>query len=547
MPRGSIHVGCARLTSHRASVACLGLAIMLVTCVGVTLPVPTPASELSSSEARGKRIYAEGESDSGRIITARLPRNHTPVPAAIVPCAGCHGSDGRGRAQKFAIATPPDITWGNLTQRDGHHHVQRVHPTFDEAAVALAVRRGVDPAGNTLHATMPRYEMSEEDMADLIAYLKCIESELDPGLSASQIRLGTLLPTAGPLAGVGRAMSDVLAAYFEDVNAAGGINGRKLVLVLGAYGATDDPPIWRARELLMSEPIFALVSGYAVGFEAELAALVQERHVPLVGPLTQLPPTTKEFNRFGFYLLSGLAEQAEVLVESARAQHDHAQPRLAVVYPFVQSFDEIVDRIRRRARQHGLEVVTSSHTLNHFEPEDVAARLRDAQVDAVLFLGVAAELSSLARAAEQIRWRPHLFIPGLFIDDGGLEGIPKSFEHRVFASYPSMPTDQSPAAIAEFARLHSNHHLDYLHTAAQISAYSAAKAVIEALERSGRALSRERLLLELERFEAFRPGLTPPISFSATRRIGSLGAHVVRLDLAEGKPEDAGEWIAIAP
>ena len=41
----------------------------------------------------------------------------------------------------------------------------------------------MDPAGNELAVAMPRYQMSPEDIADLIAYLKRIEADRDPGLT----------------------------------------------------------------------------------------------------------------------------------------------------------------------------------------------------------------------------------------------------------------------------------------------------------------------------------------------------------------------------
>jgi len=59
------------------------------------------------------------------------------------------------------------------------------------------------------------------------------------------------------------------------------------------------------------------------------------------------------------------------------------------------------------------------------------------------------------------------------------------------------------------------------HFASQISALAAGKILVEALQRAGHALNRERLIAELEGMYDFETGLTPPISFKRLVRISS--------------------------
>jgi mono/diheme cytochrome c family protein len=293
------------------------VAAFIVPLAGTAL-LPTSAAiagELSLSEARGKHIYIEGESLGRRVITARLQRTEAAAPAGIVPCISCHGADGRGSDDEDAVA-PLEIDWGALSAPAGHQHEQRTHGPFDETTAARAIIAGVDPDGNSLDAAMPRYNMSDEDMADLIAYLRVIGTQLDPGLSDSRIRLGTVLPMEGQLAGVGRAIRDTIEAYFDTVNASGGIHGRRLELVVTPWGKNDDPAIWQARDLLAAEPLFAIVSSHLPGYDAELAALAGEQQIPLIGPYTFFPPDTGGHDAYAFYLLSGLAQQAEALVDA---------------------------------------------------------------------------------------------------------------------------------------------------------------------------------------------------------------------------------------
>ena len=285
------------------------------------------ADELLAAEARGKHIYTHGESLSSRIITASVALSEAPASASILPCVQCHGVDGRG-------INSPDINWDVLVAPDGHEHPPRIHGAFDAPSLAKAIAGGVDPAGNDLEATMPRYTMSDADMADLIAYLKRVDTELDPGLSTTTIRIGTVLPAEGPLGIAGAAMRIVIEAYFDFVNVTGGVHGRKLELVVGEWGADDTPAFWPAQDLVSNEPLFALIACYLPGYDAEFSALVDEQQMPLIGPHTLMG--IRGSGRYEFFLQAGLAEQGEALVEAVLRRAVVApadQPRFGIVYP----------------------------------------------------------------------------------------------------------------------------------------------------------------------------------------------------------------------
>ena len=67
--------------------------LLVVGWAGVT----ADGSELTPKEARGKQIYTSGISSSGEAITAHMGLGGFPLPASAMPCASCHGPDGRGR------------------------------------------------------------------------------------------------------------------------------------------------------------------------------------------------------------------------------------------------------------------------------------------------------------------------------------------------------------------------------------------------------------------------------------------------------------------
>src|SRR6266403_1968586 len=93
------------------------------------------------------------------------------VPASVMPCAGCHGRDGRGKPE--GGVTPPNITWDNLTKPYGMTREDgRKRITYTGALLKQAILMGVDPGGVKLQAAMPRYSFTQSDFADLLAYLR---------------------------------------------------------------------------------------------------------------------------------------------------------------------------------------------------------------------------------------------------------------------------------------------------------------------------------------------------------------------------------------
>lgn len=114
--------------------------------------------------SNGERIFFTGINSEGEM----LKNSHG---MQGVGCAMCHGVDAKGIV--MMRMEMPDLRWSTLTDPKGHVHPGgRKHPAFTEGSFKACVVAGVDPAGNQLNTMMPRWQMSNEDLDDLIEYLK---------------------------------------------------------------------------------------------------------------------------------------------------------------------------------------------------------------------------------------------------------------------------------------------------------------------------------------------------------------------------------------
>jgi cytochrome c oxidase subunit 2 len=118
--------------------------------------------------SNGERIYFTATSERGTAITyASGPASNGWMMGGggRLACASCHGPDGRGGVHSMGMMQEmeaKDIRWSVL------------QPEFDAEKFRLAVVEGKDPDGTQLKTDMPRWSISNDDLADLIDYLKTL-------------------------------------------------------------------------------------------------------------------------------------------------------------------------------------------------------------------------------------------------------------------------------------------------------------------------------------------------------------------------------------
>ena len=125
----------------------------------------------------GERIYYRGVDASGR------PLPFTDGPAWMVmhggACIDCHGRDGRGGLAVIpGGGVSPDVRYSVLTGKEQpapRGASEREHRPYTDETIKRAIVKGLDADGQELDRVMPRYQMSDQDLDDLIAHLKQLD------------------------------------------------------------------------------------------------------------------------------------------------------------------------------------------------------------------------------------------------------------------------------------------------------------------------------------------------------------------------------------
>jgi branched-chain amino acid transport system substrate-binding protein len=117
-------------------------------------------------------------------------------------------------------------------------------------------------------------------LAAMVLAVPChAQKKYGPGASDKEIKLGQTMPYSGPLSVFGT-IGRAEAAYFEKLNAAGGINGRRINLISLDDGYAPPRTVEQTRKLVEQEEVLALFSSVGTPTNAAIQRYVNAKKVP---------------------------------------------------------------------------------------------------------------------------------------------------------------------------------------------------------------------------------------------------------------------------
>ncbi|PKN87111.1 MAG: cytochrome C oxidase subunit II [Chloroflexi bacterium HGW-Chloroflexi-8] len=145
------------------------LAALITSCASLSKNDSTNGTTWGTGAfgSNGERIYFTSTSERGSKITydEGPTSNAWMMSSGQLACASCHGPDGSGGEHgmgQMQVMTAPDIRWSAIGEE------------FDAKLFNLAVTKGEDPDGSQLSTDMPRWQISDEDLTDLLDYIKTL-------------------------------------------------------------------------------------------------------------------------------------------------------------------------------------------------------------------------------------------------------------------------------------------------------------------------------------------------------------------------------------
>ncbi len=111
------------------------------------------------------------------------------------------------------------------------------------------------------------------------------QKHYDPGASDTEIKIGNIMPYSGPASSYG-VIGKTEAAYFNMINAEGGINGRKIDFISYDDGYQPPKAVEQARRLVESDQVLLIFQSLGTPSNSVIHSYMNEKHVPQLFPAT---------------------------------------------------------------------------------------------------------------------------------------------------------------------------------------------------------------------------------------------------------------------
>ena len=325
--------------------------------------------------------------------------------------------------------------------------------------------------------------------------LFCWQAHAENGVSEQSIRLGQSAALTGQAKELGLELRSGAKLYFDQVNASGGLYGRKLELESLDDAYEPEKAAANTRSLIQDSKVFALF-GY-VGTPTSQAALplVNEAHIPFFGAFTGAQLLREPFNRYVFNIRASYFDETEKITEHLTTL---GLKKIAVVYQNDAYGQAGLAGMDRALDKRGLKpVATATVERNSTNVEAAAKAIDAAKPDVVMIVSTYKSVAALVLALKKLGNSAAIhnlsFVGSVPLSrELGANGAGVHIAQVV--PFPWSGTLPITRDYQELVRKAGRN--DYSFT--EFEGYIAARVLVEGLRRAGKDLTREKLIAGLE-------------------------------------------------
>ncbi|MBC7214601.1 MAG: ABC transporter substrate-binding protein [Burkholderiaceae bacterium] len=384
-----------------------------------------------------------------------------------------------------------------------------------------------------------------------LAILFCVNVfAADPGVTDEKIILGVVIPLTGPPSIIGKAVVSTLKVWEADVNANGGISGRKIELRIEDDGYVPQRSVQSLKKLLDVDKIFALVGASGSSQLVAMLPIIEENNIPTVNHIAinsaHFTPLRKMVFNIGATYCQDVYAGLKYLITSQKLQGS----KFALIF---------------QEDDYGTDV-----KCGYFQA------LKELGLQSTMEVGYkrgakdfSAEVLSVQRAGANF-----ILTGGIISETAGmLKEVAKNQMNAVrFAVYPAhlpaMLALAGPAAeglyLADFVPPVTDTHtpgigkliaLTYKYQSAEevkamnrysLTAYVGARFLENALRACGKNLSRNCVIEKMEQTKNFSSdGIMAPLSYAPNVRQSGTRPMLLKANPAAGKFERVSDFLAV--
>jgi len=318
------------------------------------------------------------------------------------------------------------------------------------------------------------------------------------GVSNDKVIVGQSVALTGPAAQLGIQMRNGIKAYFDEVNAKGGVNGRKLELVTLDDGYEPARTVPNTKELIEKHRVFALIGYVGTPTSVPAVPVFTEAKVPFIGPFTGAEALRQPFNRYIFHVRASYYDETDKIVEQVLST---GGKNIAVFYQ-----DDAYGQAGLKGTQIAMEkrgqkiAALGTVERNTVKVEDAVKKINAAQPDAVVMISAytscAEFIKQMKKAGSTAQFYNVSFVGSVSLANAlGGDGPGVGISQVV-----PFPWATSVPVVKEYQMLSAKSgNKDYNFGA--MEGFLVAKTFVEGLRRTGKDVTREKFIDSMEKMQ----------------------------------------------
>jgi branched-chain amino acid transport system substrate-binding protein len=340
------------------------------------------------------------------------------------------------------------------------------------------------------------------------------QKKYGPGASDTEIKIGNIMPYSGPTSAYG-VIGKTEAAYFNKINAEGGINGRRINFISYDDGYSPPKTVEQARKLVESDEVLLIFQSLGTPPNTAIQKYMNAKKVPQLFVATG---ATKWNDPKDFPWTMGWQPnyQSEGHIYAQYLLEHHPNGKIGILF---QNDDYGKDYVKGlKDGLNGKMQIVAELPYETTDPtvDSQMVNLKSSGADVFFNVTTPKFAAQAIKKAAEIEWKPvHLLnnvsnSVGSVLRPAGLEQS-KDILSTQYLKDPTDPTWQNDPAYREWVAFMEKYYPDGDRTSTfTVYGYLVAQTLVQVLEQCGDDLTRENIMHEAANLKALQLGMLLP-------------------------------------
>jgi branched-chain amino acid transport system substrate-binding protein len=323
------------------------------------------------------------------------------------------------------------------------------------------------------------------------------------GVSADAILFGQAASLEGPSSALGQGMRQGILAAFAEINARGGVHGRKLLLISRDDGYDPDRSVVQTTKLIDDDKVFALIGAVGTPTTTATVPIAKARNVPFIGPFTgaaflRAPDLHNVVN-----IRASYGAEAEAWIK--HLTEDLHVKDIAIFYQDDSYGRDGLAGVKLALEKRGMELTAEGTFERNTRAVGSALRtLRRAEPEAVVMVGTYGPCAEFIKLAHKSGFNP-IFVNISFVGANALaKELGPEGEGVIVSQVVPFPWDTSVKVVADYQAAEKALDSHMKPEFVSLEGYLSGRLVAAALEMTGPNPTRAdmlRLINDVGRFD----------------------------------------------